>query len=131
MDDTPSSFWSRSALPHHLGFVLLEQGDGHAVVRVRLTAELLNAHGTAHGGLVFTLADTAFGMAANGGAARAVTQQASINFLSPAEAGEVLTARARQVSRSGRSAILDVTVTAGDDARVIALFRGQARFISG
>lgn len=131
MDDAPSSFWSRSALPHHLGFALLELGDGHAVVRVRLTPELLNAHGTVHGGLVFTLADTAFGMAANGGPARAVTQQADIRFISPAAAGEVLTARATQVSRAGRTAILDVTVTAGDDARVIALFRGQARFISG
>lgn len=115
-------------LPHLLGMRMDHCSYGDCAIRVTVAPDHLNLHGTAHGGLVFALADTAFGMAANAGAERAVTQEAQIHYLSPAQPGEELVATARLISRSGRTAVLDVTVTA-PDGRSVALFRGQARFV--
>lgn len=117
-----------SSLPRHLGIRVLRVMPGDSMLEVTVTAEHLNLHGACHGGLIFTLADTAFGFAANAGDENSVTQEASIHYLAPARLDEVLTAQATEVSRKGRSAVLDVTVTAGD-GRVVALFRGLARFV--
>ena len=118
-----------SSLPRSLGIRVLRALPGDSTLEVTVVSEHLNLHGACHGGLIFTLADTAFGFAANAGEENAVTQEASIHYVTAARLDEVLTARATQTSRQGRSAVLDVTVTA-DDGRVVALFRGLARFIA-
>jgi acyl-CoA thioesterase len=111
-----------------LGLQLIEAGEGRAVVRMTVTAEMVNGHALAHGGYVFLLADTAFACACNSHGPVTVAAGADVAFLRPAREGDVLEARAAERSTSGRSGIYDVTVTRGGD--VVAEFRGRSRVIS-
>ncbi|MET8009257.1 hydroxyphenylacetyl-CoA thioesterase PaaI [Streptomyces sp. NPDC005271] len=112
-----------------LGIELLETGDGSAVLRMSVTASMVNGHGIAHGGYVFLLADTAFACACNSHGPVTVAAGADITFVAPAREGDVLVATARERTRFGRSGIYDVTVMRGDE--VIAEFRGRSRTTSG
>lgn len=116
----------------HLDMTLdLEQvGPGRAVIQMRITATMLNGHRTCHGGYMFTLADSAFAFACNTYNQRTVAQHCSINYLAPAFENDVLTATAREVSRSGRSGIYDVVLRNQDGAH-IAEFRGLSRTVKG
>jgi acyl-CoA thioesterase len=111
-----------------LGIKLLELAEGHAVVRMRVTGAMLNGHAIGHGGYVFLLADTAFACACNTHGPRTVAATASITFLAPVTEGDLLTARAEERVRYGRSGIYDVTVYRGDE--VVAEFRGHSRTVA-
>jgi acyl-CoA thioesterase len=103
---------------------------GEATLTMRVQPKMLNGHAICHGGYIFTLADSAFAFACNTYNQNTVAQQNQITFLAPGKAGELLTATAVEVSRSGRSGVYDVTVT-GEDGRNVALFRGLSRSIRG
>ncbi|HXI87895.1 MAG TPA: hydroxyphenylacetyl-CoA thioesterase PaaI, partial [Parvularculaceae bacterium] len=105
-------------------------GAGWARCSFVVRDDMLNGHGTAHGGLIFALADTAFAWACNSRNVRAFAQHASISFLSMAKAGERLTAEAREEASEGRTGVYDVRVT-GEDGRVIAIFQGLSRTAGG
>ncbi|HEX8569161.1 MAG TPA: hydroxyphenylacetyl-CoA thioesterase PaaI [Caulobacteraceae bacterium] len=104
--------------------------EGYARVAMTLRPDMLNGHGTAHGGMVFALADTAFAYACNSRNETSVAQHASIVFLSPAKDGERLIAEAREQAAAGRSGLYYVTVT-GPEGRVVAEFQGLSRTIGG
>jgi len=112
------------------GIVIEEARAGYARLRMTLRADMLNGHRIAHGGMVFSLADTAFAYVCNGGNERTVAAQASIVFLDAAKEGETLTAEAHEVSRVGRSGVTRVTVRT-DEGRPIAEFTGYSRTIGG
>lgn len=107
-----------------------EARSGYARLRMVLRADMLNGHCIAHGGMVFSLADTAFAYVCNGRNERTVAAQASIVFLDAAKEGEVLIAEAAEVSRSGRSGVTRVAVRT-EDGRPIAEFTGYSRTIGG
>ena len=104
--------------------------EGYALVRMTLRDDMLNGHRSAHGGMIFALADTAFAYACNSRNENTVAQHASISFLAPAQVGDVLIAEAREVSRSGRSGVYQVSVKSVAGA-VIAEFTGLSRTIGG
>jgi acyl-CoA thioesterase len=108
-----------------LGMELLAAGDGRAVVRMRIAPTMINGHDIAHGGFVFTLADTAFACACNSHGPVTVAAGADISFLTPVRLGDVLTAAAAERVSYGRSGIYDVTVSRGDE--IVAEFRGRSR----
>ncbi|MGK4905102.1 hydroxyphenylacetyl-CoA thioesterase PaaI [Streptomyces albus] len=108
-----------------LGIELADEGEGFAEVRMTVTGEMVNGHGTAHGGYVFLLADTAFACACNSHGPVTVAAGADITFVAPAWEGDELRAVARERVRHGRSGLYDVTVLRGD--QVIAEFRGRSR----
>ena len=112
------------------GVEIEDAREGYARVAMTLRADMLNGHGTAHGGMVFALADTAFAYACNSRDETTVAQQASIVFLSAARAGERLVAEAQERAREGRSGVYDVAVRSGD-GRAVAEFRGLSRTIGG
>ena len=112
-----------------LGIELLDAGPGTAVLRMTVTADMVNGHGTAHGGYLFLLADSAFACACNSHGPVTVAAGADIDFVAPAHEGDLLTATARERTRFGRSGICDVTVRRGD--QVIAEFRGRSRELRG
>lgn len=112
-----------------LGIEVLEQGEGTAVLRMTVTASMVNGHGIAHGGYLFLFADTAFACACNSHGPVTVASGAEITFVAPAREGDVLVATAREVTRFGRSGIYDVSVARGD--AVIAEFRGRSRSVRG
>lgn len=113
-----------------LGMRLVAVGPGWATLTMRIRADMLNGHKTCHGGLIFSLADSAFAFACNSRNASTVAAGCTIDFLAPAREGDVLTADARECSLGGRTGIYDVTV-ADQDGRAIALFRGRSHRIQG
>ncbi len=119
--------FARDVASQSLGIELIEAGNGQATVRMTITREMVNGHGTAHGGYVFLLADTAFACACNSLGPVTVAAGADVTFLRPARAGDMLQARAEERSASGRSGIYDVTVTRGGE--VVAEFRGRSRAV--
>lgn len=110
-----------------LGMDVAECGSGRARVRMRIGPDMVNGHGIVHGGYVFLLADTAFAYACNSYGPVTVAAGAQIDFVAPANDGDVLEATASEVARFGRSGIYDVRVRRGDD--LIAEFRGRSRAI--
>jgi acyl-CoA thioesterase len=89
-----------------------------------IRTDMVNGHGNCHGGLIFALADSAFAFACNTYGHPTVAASATIDFLAPARAGEVLKAEASEVWRGGRIGLYDVRVTHGDV--VVAMFRGRS-----
>ena len=112
------------------GIVIEEARAGYARLRMEVRADMLNGHGTVHGGMVFALADTAFAYVCNGKNEKAVAAQASIVFLGSAEAGETLVAEAEELSTAGRSGVTRVSVHTVD-GRPVAEFTGYSRTIGG
>jgi phenylacetic acid degradation protein PaaD len=108
-----------------LGIELIDLGEGRAVTRMTVRDDMVNGHAMAHGGLVFTLADTAFACACNSFGPVTVAASADITFVAPARLGDVLVAEAALRTRFGRAGLYDVTVRRGED--VIAEFRGRSR----
>ena len=118
------------ALTRQLGMQLVNIAPGRAELRMPVVDWMLNGHRTCHGGMIFSLADSAFAFACNSYNRVTVAQMNSISFIAPGLLGDRLIARAREVSLRGRSGLYDVTVTNGDGA-VIAEFRGCSRTIKG
>lgn len=96
---------------------------GYAETRMTVTEELLNFHGTLHGGALYSLADAAFAGASNSHGDTAVALETNISYLAAVEPGTTLTAVAEETHRTGRTGEYEVVVT-GDGERV-ATFRGR------
>jgi acyl-CoA thioesterase len=107
-----------------LGIELLEYGPGWARTAMTVRADMVNGYDIAHGGLLFTLADTAFACACNSWGPATVAAGAEVTFVTAGRLGDVLQAVARCRTRYGRHGIYDVTVTRGDE--VVAEFRGRS-----
>ena len=123
------AMWKDDAASQALGMKIIDVGPGIAKLSMTITQEMVNGHGTAHGGFIFTLADSAFAFACNSYNERAVAAHCSISYIRPGKIDKTLIATAREVSRSGRSGIYDVEIVQDND--VIAQFRGHSRLIGG
>ncbi len=124
-----AAMWADDRASRALGMTIDEVGPGRATVRMTVREDMVNGHDIGHGGLTFTLADSAFAVACNSYDRRAVAAGAEISFRAPTRLGDVLVARAVERSRDGRDGVYDVTVTAGDT--VVATFVGRSREIGG
>ena len=109
------------------GMELLDHGDGWARVQMSVRDDMVNGHNICHGGVIFSLADTAFACACNSWGPVTVAAGADITFIAPGRGGDLLTAEARVRARYGRNGIYDVTVTRGEE--LIAEFRGRSHEI--
>jgi acyl-CoA thioesterase len=111
-----------------LGIKVVEVKDEYAKTSVEVTKNHTNFIGIAHGGLIFTLADSAFAKAVNSGEKVGVAIQVNINFLKATHEGDVLTAEAVKISESQRLGLYHIKVY---DARheLIASFSGTAYYI--
>lgn len=123
--DTVPDLHARHPAARLLGIELVALAPGRATVSLAVRADMLNPHGTGHGGIVFALADTAFGYASNASQPPAVALSAEIVFIAPCRPGDVLHATATRLSQGGRTAVYDVRVTDAS-GRLVALFRGIA-----
>lgn len=113
-----------------LGMQLISVAPGRCVLQMTVQPDMVNSHGTCHGGIIFTLADSAFGYACNSFNRNAVAQQCDITYLKPVAVGAVLTATAELRETSGRSSVYDMTVR-DETGSTVALFRGLSREIGG
>ncbi|MBR0824330.1 hydroxyphenylacetyl-CoA thioesterase PaaI [Bradyrhizobium manausense] len=123
------AMWAEDDASKGLGIEIVEIGPGHATLAMTVRPDMVNGQRIAHGGFIFTLADSAFAFACNSHNERVVAAQGQITFIRPGRLGDRLVATAREITRGGRSGIYDVRVTVGDT--VIAEFRGHSRVIPG
>jgi acyl-CoA thioesterase len=124
-DRVAHAMFERDSASRSLGMKLEATGPGYARLSMRVREDMVNGHSICHGGLVFTLADSAFAFACNSSNRATVAASGQIEFLIPAELGDVLTATAREHWRSRRAGIYDVLVENQAGTRV-ALFRGRS-----
>ena len=117
--------YARDTASQALGITLEEIRPGYARMKMTVRADMVNGHDLAHGGLIFTLADSTFAFACNSHNHVTVAQGATIEFLAPGKAGDVLTAEGHEQHSSGRTGVYDITVK-DQDGRTIALFRGKS-----
>ena len=112
------------------GIVLDDVDEGTAEMSMTVEKHHCNGHEICHGGVIFSLADSTFAFACNSHNQVTLAQHNMISFIAPGHQGDRLTARAREVSHTGRSGIYDIQVT-NQDGVLIAEMRGFSRSIKG
>jgi acyl-CoA thioesterase len=122
LDDDHATRW--------LGIEIAEVGPGTCTARMPVRKEMLNSHALAHGGLITALADSAFAFACNAYNEVTVASGFDVNLLASAKLGDVLTAQATEVSKSGRTGVYDIEITNQHGER-IAAFRGRSYTMKG
>lgn len=127
---TAHAMYESDACSRWLGMVVEEVRPGYARLSMPVRNEFLNGHAICHGGLMFTLADSAFAFACNSYNINTVASGCAIEFLRPVQGGDVLTAEAQEQVLSGRHGVYDIKVTnrAGEP---VAMFRGKSAQIKG
>lgn len=113
-----------------LGMEVLDIGPGRATLSMKVRVDMLNGHATCHGGLIATLADSAFAFACNSYNELTVASGFSIDFMAPGRRDDSLTASCVEVSRAGRTGIYDTEITNQRGER-IAVFRGRSHTMKG
>ncbi len=113
-----------------LGIRVEAIGPGCATLSMAVRGDMLNGHAICHGGLVTTLADSAFAFACNAYNEVTVASGFDVNLVAAAREGDVLTATAVELSKSGRTGVTDVTVR-NQRGEVVAAFRGRSYTMKG
>ena len=121
---------SRDHASQALGIELLDARPGWARATLTLGPTMVNGHAIAHGGVIFTLADSAFAFACNSRNEPNVALQCSISYVAAGMLGDVLVAEAVEQSSKGRTGVYDITVTRGE-GELVALFRGVCYRVKG
>ena len=119
------AMWAGDHASKMLGMRIMEVGPGRAVVEMAVRQDMLNGHAICHGGLITTLADSAFAFACNSHNEVTVASGFTIDLLAPGRLGDVLTATCTELSKAGRTGVYDADVRNQRGER-IAAFRGRS-----
>ena len=106
-----------------LGIEVLEIKDGYSKIKMTVREEMINGFGIVHGGIAFSLSDSAFAFACNNRNNLSVALDTSINFTKPVHVGDVLTAEAKELHNGKSTGLYHITITNQRD-HVVALFKG-------
>jgi acyl-CoA thioesterase len=106
-----------------LGIEVLEIKEGYSKIKMTVRAEMINGFGIVHGGIAFSLSDSAFAFACNNRNNLSVALDTSINFTKPVHVGDVLTAEAKELHNGKSTGLYHITVTNQRD-HIVALFKG-------
>ena len=126
MNNDPSMYVDDAA-SQALGITIEVERPGHATATMTVRPDMVNGLGVCHGGLLFTLADTAMAFASNAHGEATFAVHAEIDWLLPTREGQVVVAVASEIAKPGRTAVHDVEITA--DGELVAIFRGRTRSV--
>ena len=129
-DATAEAMYSRDRAAQALGIKIVRVQPGASLLTMTVRSDMVNGHHICHGGMIFSLADTAFAYACNSYNKNTVASACHIDFLVPAKEGETLEAEAVEQSAAGRTGVYDITVR-NNHGKTIALFRGKSYRING
>lgn len=124
------ALYARDRNAQSVGIQLEEIRPGFARMHLKIRPDMVNSHGTCHGGVLFTLADTAFAYACNSYNHNTVASGCSIDFVAPAHVGDNLTAVAEERARAGRTGVYDIEIRNGH-GQAVAFFRGKSYRVKG
>lgn len=127
---TRDAMWQDDRASKALGMQVLAVGPGSATLAMTVRDDMLNGHDICHGGLIATLADSAFAFACNAYNEVTVASGFDVNLLASARRGDVLTAVAVEVSKAGRTGVYDIAV-ANQRGEAVAAFRGRSYTMKG
>jgi acyl-CoA thioesterase len=128
--DASLAMWSRDHVAKAMGMSLDEVKPGYARLSMVVRQDMVNGHAICHGGMVFTLADTAFAYSCNSYNLNTVASACHIDFLTPSHLGDTLVAEGVERAQGGRTGVYDITVKTGA-GKTVALFRGKSARIKG
>lgn len=106
-----------------LGIKRIEDGAGKSILQMTIRKEMLNGFDIAHGGITYSLADSALAFASNGHGRMSVSVETSISHTESLKEGDVITAIAEEKSLTNKIGIYHITITNQND-QVVALFKG-------
>ncbi|HEX7847001.1 MAG TPA: hydroxyphenylacetyl-CoA thioesterase PaaI [Chitinophagaceae bacterium] len=106
-----------------LGIEVLEVKEGYSKIKMIVREEMINGFGIVHGGIAFSLADSAFAFACNNRNNLSVALDTSINFIKPVHVGDLLTAEAKELHNGKSTGLYHITITNQND-HPVALFKG-------
>jgi acyl-CoA thioesterase len=118
-----SMMFDKDYFSQWLGIERITVTPGYCVLRMKIKNEMLNGFGIAHGGIAYSLADSALAFASNGHGRKAVSVETSISHLISLKEGDIITATAEEKSLTEKIAVYHITVTT-DDGKIVALFKG-------
>ena len=114
---------SKDAFSIWMGIEVLTIEEGSCELRSEIKAEMLNGFGILHGGISYSLADSALAFAANSYGYKSVSVETSISHVRPAKAGDILSSKAVELHRGSTLGIYEITIT-NQENKKIALFKG-------
>ncbi len=106
-----------------LGIEVLEVKEGYSKIKMTVRREMINGFGIVHGGIAFSLADSAFAFACNNRNNLSVALDTSINFTKPVHVGDELTAEAKEIHNGKSTGLYHITITNQHD-HTVAIFKG-------
>lgn len=106
-----------------LGIEVVEVKEGYSKIKMTVRQEMINGFGIVHGGIAFSLSDSAFAFACNNRNNLSVALDTSINFTKPVHVGDMLTAEAKELHNGKSTGLYHITVTNQND-HIVALFKG-------
>ena len=106
-----------------LGIEVLDIKEGYSKIKMTVRNEMINGFGIVHGGIAFSLADSAFAFACNNRNVLSVALDTSINFIKPVQVGDVLTAEAKELHNGKSTGLYHITIS-NQNNHVVALFKG-------
>lgn len=106
-----------------LGIEVIEIKEGYSKIKMTIRKEMINGFEIVHGGIAFSLADSAFAFACNNRNNLSVALDTSINFIKPVHVGDSLTAEAKEIHNGKSTGLYQISIRNQDD-HVVALFKG-------
>ncbi|MEM7374557.1 MAG: hydroxyphenylacetyl-CoA thioesterase PaaI [Bacteroidota bacterium] len=122
-DQTVAHMMKSDYFSQWMGLEIEEMGPGYCRLRMKTRRDMLNGFGIVHGGVTFSMADSAFAFASNSHGRLSVSLNASITYPKSAKEGDILIAEAKELSLTYKTATYDIEVR-NQQAEIIALFRG-------
>jgi acyl-CoA thioesterase len=123
-------FLADDAVAQTLGITVSHIAPGEVTAHLTVTPDMVNGHGSAHGSILFAIADIAFAMACNSHGHLAIGRSCAIEYLAAAFPGDALTARAVERASKGFTGIYDVTVRRASDGALLAELRAVSRLLA-
>lgn len=106
-----------------LGIEIIEIKEGYSKIKMTIRNEMVNGFGIVHGGVIFSLGDSAFAFACNNRNNLSVALDTSINFIKPVHVGDMLTAEAKEIHNGKSTGLYNISISNQHD-HVVALFKG-------
>ena len=106
-----------------LGVEVLDVKEGYSKIKMTVREEMINGFGIVHGGIAFSLADSAFAFACNNRNVLSVALDTAINFLKPVHVGDVLTAEAKEMHNGKSTGLYHISICNQKD-HVVSIFKG-------
>ncbi len=122
--DIVDTMMAKDYFSQWLGLQILEIKKGSCKLQMTVRKEMLNGHGTAHGGITYSFADSALGFASNSHGQKSVSVETSISHIKPLVEHDIIIAEAIEESCSNKIGIYTVKVYKASDPCIVALFKG-------